>query len=134
MGGKGWTVDTLRKHIDRVLCEMEKRNTARFDAIRDHIDHAFESAERAVKIASDASEKRFDSVNEFRAALEDQGRLMMPRTEVEGLIRTQDEKIDELKAQRNMDSGRRVGSSAIFAYIVGAAGIISLIVTIAIRR
>ena len=58
--------------IARVMDEREKRYEEQFRSIRDSMALALASAEKAVLKAEGASDKRFDSVNEFRQTLADQ--------------------------------------------------------------
>lgn len=81
----GWTVDTLKAHIERILEETDNRYEQRFKA-----------AQEAVTKAETAAEKRFDSVNEFRGQLTDQARSFMPRLESEQRMLTLDDKISAL--------------------------------------
>jgi hypothetical protein len=57
----GWTFATLYKHV-----------TMLSDASKEAVTAAMASAEKAVLKADQANEKRFDAVNEFRAAMKDQ--------------------------------------------------------------
>ena len=66
----GWTLDTLREIFLARIDEMDKRVDQRFHAIQD-----------AVTKAEAATDKRFESVNEFRAQLGDQERTFVGRAE-----------------------------------------------------
>lgn len=79
------TLISLREYVD-----------IRFDAQEKAVTAALTAADRAVGKAELASEKRFDSVNEFRAALSDSSRLLMPRTEAEQGMKSMEEKITAL--------------------------------------
>ncbi len=79
----GWTLDTLEEHLTYKIKEAEARTTERFALSRQAVDAALAAsekainaamaaAEKAVTKAEVAAEKRFDSVNEFRAAMKDQ--------------------------------------------------------------
>jgi DNA anti-recombination protein RmuC len=54
---------------------------AKLQALIDRVDQISESSNRALDKAQAATEKRFESVNEFRAALNDQTRNLLPRQE-----------------------------------------------------
>jgi hypothetical protein len=54
------------------------------------------AADRAVAKAEAASERRFESVNEFRATLADQATQLMPRAEAEARILALADKLSEL--------------------------------------
>lgn len=87
-GPRGWTLETLYIYfaaaieaLEKTGDERETRNKERLEAARETIDVAKAAADKAIVKAETATEKRFDSVNEFRAALADQTANFMPRTE-----------------------------------------------------
>jgi predicted transcriptional regulator len=118
----GWTTDTLRVYFESRLDDMRaglderyetqtKATDAAFVAQQTAMRTAFDAADRAVqaalqavKEASDkadaASEKRFDSVNEFRNTLSDQASRLMPRIEAEARIQAMTDRADDA-ADRN---------------------------------
>ncbi len=63
------------------------------------VSAALESAEKAVTKAETASEKRFEGVNEFRAALSDQQRNLMPRSETDIRFGSLEIRINEVSAR-----------------------------------
>lgn len=75
------------------MSQKEALSTA-FLAQKEAVNAALASADRAVSKAELASEKRFESVNEFRATLADQQRTLMPRSESEANNRALSEKLD----------------------------------------
>lgn len=97
-----WTVDTLREHIMGLLAEKDKQ-----------IAIALTSAEKAVTKAEAATEKRFDSVNEFRKTLSDQASSFVTRVEY-----------DTLKERIDRSEGKSLGLSAGWGYLVGIVGIV----------
>src|ERR1700731_1374035 len=62
-------------------------------SLREYVDRRFHDQEKAVS----ASKKRFESVNEFRGSLADSARLLMPRLEVEQIVRSLEGKIGGLQ-------------------------------------
>jgi len=89
----GWTVDTLHALVLQMLHDRDslanERAAAAQVALKTAIDaqdkqtqQALTAADRAVVKAELATEKRFESVNEFRKALSDQTSNFMSRTEV----------------------------------------------------
>lgn len=95
----------------RVFGEMQNETESRITALteaklttyRTLIDSqtekvalALSSAEKAVTKAETATEKRFDSVNEFRQQLNDQAASFMPRTEAMQLSGQATERLREL--------------------------------------
>ena len=75
----GWTVDTLMAHYDRRLNDMQRLLDERYAAQQREVQTALTSAEKAVGKVELATEKRFESVNEFRAQLSDQTNSFLPR-------------------------------------------------------
>jgi hypothetical protein len=109
---------TLREYVD-----------VRFEAEEKAVQAALASADRAVAKAEAASERRFDSVNEFRGTLADQARLLMPRSEAEQSLKALADKIDILTQRINQRDDRGRGMDAIWGYLIGAVGIGALIVS-----
>ena len=147
----GWTVDTLHDHLQRLLEERrvhfieqitaldkrheerfkaveamfrlgEKRFEERFEAQKEAVSNALIAADRAVGKAEVASEKRFDSVNEFRAALADQTARLMPRTESEARLSAMAEKLDSLVDRFNRSEGKGTGIATSWAIAVAVIG------------
>jgi len=77
-GDDGWTLDTLRLHIERVLEERDIQYQQRFDAQEKAVIAALAAADRANTKAELAADKRFDAVNEFRQTLTDQTATFIP--------------------------------------------------------
>ncbi len=88
----GWTIDMLAEHMQFQIDELRRLLDERYATQTKALDAAFASAERAVQTAREAqdratqkaeiaTEKRFESVNEFRAQLTDQAATFMSRSE-----------------------------------------------------
>ena len=73
-----------------------------FEKESKRVDGRFEALDKAVTKAEEATEKRFESVNEFRAQLNDQTRTFIPRNELE-------EKLKYIK-EIALKSGSRVST------------------------
>lgn len=100
----GWTVDTLHRHVEVEIARAREQAETRIAAVEKaaeiaqheadkRLTAAMDAAEKAVLKAESASEKRFDSVNEFRAQLADQTARFMPRSEVAALIESLGDKL-----------------------------------------
>jgi len=83
----------LRDLID----ERDVRYEQRFKAMDEKTSLALTASEKAVAKAEIATEKRFDSVNEFRGQLKDQAATLVPRAEADSRFRGLEEKIESLK-------------------------------------
>jgi hypothetical protein len=130
----GWTVDTLREHIDQRtedlrdgirqrITDLDRALSRRMDDADKAIQAALVSAEKAVAKAETASEKRFEGVNEFRSQQQDLITTFMPRAEHEAEIKSLSDRVTanadrvaalELRLTSRLDRGE--GSDA------GAAG------------
>jgi hypothetical protein len=103
---------TLKEHILALLAQMDLRLTA-----------AILAAKEAVSKAETATEKRFESVNEFRQTLSDQAKNFVSRIEYDALQR----QVTELKDRFNTTEGRTSGLSlgwGILLSVITAAGIL----------
>jgi len=90
---------------------------------------ALAAADRAVSKAELAAGARFDSVNEFRAALTDQTATFIPRAECEQRIATNAEKIDVLAARLDKQEGRSGGLNAGWAIVGSVVLVVSAVIT-----
>lgn len=107
----GWTLETLKEHLQALMTEGDRRNQQRFDGQEKAVAAALQAAKEAVTKAETAAEKRFDSVNEFRQQLSDQAASFMPRREAE-------QRLGVLETQANRQSGKEDGSGRFGAILV----------------
>jgi len=126
--GSSWTVDTLKDHLIALISETEKRlkeadraadlrNDQRFDAQQEAVKDALTaqkeataaalaSSEKAVMVAEVNAEKWRASANEWRGAMNDRERTLMPRPEAEAMYKSNAEKIDALQARMDRNEGK----------------------------
>lgn len=97
-----WTVETLKLHFEALLDQRDKQ-----------IALALSAAEKAVTKAEAATEKRFDSVNEFRQTLTDQNKTFASAERVDGIM----QRLDKIE-------GRAGGMSDGWRWILLGLGII----------
>ena len=99
MAGETWDYERLREHIQAQLAriealgaqrgeELRRELDQRFAAVRRELDQRFAAAHEATLKAEDATERRFESVNEFRASLADQEKLLLTRREYDAAHQT----------------------------------------------
>lgn len=119
----GWTVDTLHEHLSSLIKANDHRYEQRFQDAGQAVDAALKAAEKAVTKAEMASEKRFEGVNEFRAALSDQTSTFLPRSEADARISALADKIDALNTKMDKSEGKGSGLYAGWGLLVGAIGI-----------
>lgn len=149
---EGWTVDTALDHLLALVAANDKRYEQRFEASQKALDAALTAqkeatqaafaaqkegisaalaaADRAVQKAEAASEKRFEGVNEFRNTLSDQQRTLIPRTEVDVLVRGLNEKIGQLTKQADAVANERIGLKGGWGYAVGVVGLVMVVLSI----
>jgi hypothetical protein len=141
----GWSLETaidyllavIREkddHLHTLVLSNDRRYEERFVAsqkalelglagTKSEISLALAAADRAVQKAEMATEKRFESVNEFRGTLDQQQRTLIPRTEVDVLVRGLDEKITQLTKQIDGMLSERAGIRGGWGYAVGVVGL-----------
>lgn len=93
-------------------------------AVHREIDIETKANKEAVDKADKANEKRFESVNEFRAQMADQSALFISRREVEAMVNSNADKVAALTDRINRSEGRGSGKDQLWGYIVGGVGIV----------
>jgi hypothetical protein len=138
----GWTVDTLRDHVFMLVEQAEALQRERFrgqDEARNALDEryaqrfsdaekalhaAITAADRAVSKAEEATTKRFESVNEFRGALSDQARSLMPRLESERRMTLIEERLTKIEQYHSERSGATEASQLSRSNLNWAIGVV----------
>lgn len=110
----------LRELIDERDRRYEERSTAQKEAVTS----ALSAADRAVAKAELAADKRFEGVNEFRAALADQQRTLIPRAEVVVMTNALEAQISVVTKQVEQLLAERAGVRGGWGYAVGVAGLV----------
>jgi hypothetical protein len=100
-------------------------------SLREYVDVRFDGLDKAVTKAETATEKRFESVNEFRSALNDSNRLLMPRAEAERALQTLSEKLDTLTQRVNAKDDQNTGKGQSWALILSGVSLISTLLGMA---
>jgi small-conductance mechanosensitive channel len=119
----GQGVEPSPRELLSILNERSTANNQRFDAQEKAVAAALAAAKEAVAKAEAAAEKRFDSVNEFRATLKDQQSTLIPRTEVDVRLKSMDAKIADNEARIVQIVSRAEGSAQLWQGITVALGI-----------
>ncbi len=85
---------------------------------------ALAAAKEAVTKAEDASNKRFEGVNEFRKQLGDQALTFMSKDEGNARFKSLEDKV--LNVERRLDDARSEGAGAnnLWGYIIGVIGLL----------
>jgi hypothetical protein len=179
IAGPAITVDDItvkiREFLERIMDERDRLYVDKFKAAETAVNTALAAQEKAVNAALAAQEKQTASSfaasekaivkaenaqteynmrsNEFRGQLDDQAKMLMPRAEVNALLKAIEEKIyssktelesrltaantasektidtltkdiSGLRESRSEGSGRSSGSQQMWGYVAGAFGII----------
>jgi hypothetical protein len=146
-----WNVETVLTHLTMLIESNDRRYEDRFAASQQAITLGFSAQKSAVDAALAAqsaavikaevsTEKRFESVNEFRNTLADQQRNLMPRSEVEVIVRGLTDKIAAMEKAYDASQAERMGIKGGWGYAVGIVGfvlailaVIGAMVTLAVR-
>lgn len=115
----GWTVDTLKEYTQQRFSDQDKA-----------VQAALLAAKEAVLKAETASEKRFESVNEFRGQLADQTATLIPRAEADSRFSALSEKVTDLTDRINKTEGAKAGSDVTIGKIYAAIGVVGAILGI----
>ena len=136
-----WTIETLKEYIDTLIAAQDKAVGVGLNAQRTAIDAALTSQKEAVIKAEAAAEKRFESVNEFRAQLATQQSTFVTRAEYDAELRAVKSgldtyiksvitKIDDLQDRLNRSEGRNSGIKDVWGYVIGAAAVGGFIIKV----
>ncbi len=119
--------ETLQTLSVRITA-LEKQTAFQVNAVRDNIAVALAASEKAITKAEIAHERRFESVNEFRATLADQQATLLPRTEYSVQHKAITDRIEELERSSRYSTGKGAGLSVA---ISAGAVIITLLISAA---
>jgi hypothetical protein len=108
----GWTLATLEKYLG-----------SRIDAVEKNVTTAMGAADKAVTKAETAAEKRFDSVNEFRAAMKDQQSSFSDKAQTDFRLAAIESRLDKATG---ISLGVSISASAIAGMIAAAAAVITI--------
>jgi len=124
---------------------LEMLLDAKLDTLRTRISLEAEKSvialaapDKAITKAEVATEKRFESVNEFRQTLSDQTKTFVSKVEFEALRETSGTRITGLSSRLDKIEGKAVGLNAGWIYLLGglsaAATVVGIVVAIFLRK
>jgi hypothetical protein len=109
-----------------------------FDSFQHYLEAMFIAHGEALRVALAANEKRLDGMNEFRGAMGDRERDLMPRNEADIRLATQAADIAALKTTSDSSKARAQGMSAgakvavgLVSMLVGLLGLFVAGITVA---
>jgi hypothetical protein len=127
-----WRLDQRVNALER-LTDAKLANLATLiDAHAGRLVQAIEAADKAVSKAEVATEKRFESVNEFRQTLSDQTRTFISKVEFEALRDTNTARIADLASRLDKTDGKTVGLNAGWVYLLGALSIAATLISLVV--
>jgi hypothetical protein len=103
-----------------MFTSSEKATQVALTAAEKAVQAALIAAKEAVTKAEAASEKRFDSVNEFRNTLKDQQVSLMTRTEADVRFKSIEEKLEIINKFTSTVEGKSEGISSVWGWIFAA--------------
>lgn len=118
------------KMMEQVNASAREAVAAANASAKAAVEAAMSASQKAIDKADASTDKKFESVNEFRAALSDAGRLTMPRSECEQMFKTLTEKIADVTARQQARDDRGEGQGQIWAIVIAAVGVMSSIIAI----
>lgn len=129
----GWTVDTLKEHVDRRFDDNDKALQAALVSQEKAVAAALAAAKEAVLKAEGAADKRFESVNEFRQQLSDQTNTFLSRPEYDAQHKALEDKVEVLTERMNQDKGGDLHMGKIYGAIAAVGAVIGIIILLANR-
>ncbi len=133
---------SLREYLNAQIRGVEMLSEQRFQSMKEQVAAAFDSSQRAIDKADEATEKRFEGVNEFRAALSDQATRFVTNDQLSALadklqasIERNREDLDALSKRIDLREGAISGSrltwGSMAALVAGVGTIIAIIAVLA---
>ena len=111
--------------LEAIMAERDRYYLGQIQALKDAVSNAMADADKALSKAETASEKRFDSVNEFRAALTDNNTNFVRHdyynerhNSLEVRVDSVNEKVNELLRRWEATRGRGGAFSDIGGWII----------------
>jgi hypothetical protein len=109
-----WTVDTLKEYLDRRFEDQDKAVQAALQAAKEAVD----------KANTATSEKRFESINEFRGQLADQQTTFITRNEYLAQHQSLTEKVQALTDRINVSAGKSSGIGVSWGVVATILGLL----------
>ena len=132
----------MREYLIAQINAAESRANLRFEAMKEQVDTAFKSSQLAIDKADIATEKRFEGVNEFRAALSDQATRFVTLETLQSLSDKLQTSIDRnredlialsnrINVREGEVSGSRLTLGSIAMLIGATGGVLAIVVVVA---
>ncbi len=132
-----WRLEQRVNALERLTDAKLANISTLIDAHAGRVALALAAADKAVAKAETATERRFESVNEFRQTLSDQTRSFLSKVEFDAVRDANAVRIADLASRLDKTEGKTVGLNAGWVYLIGgisvAATLASLIVLVVQR-
>ena len=92
-------------------------------SLRDYFESRISAQDKALELARQGIDKRLESMNEFRAQLNQQASTFMTREYYDAKHETMQKQVDELMLSRAELQGKASQGSVVFAYGIGIVGV-----------
>jgi hypothetical protein len=125
---------SLREYVDRRFDDQDKAVQTALTSAEKAVVAALAAAKEAVSKAETANDKRFDSVNEFRAQLADQTANLMPRTEYTVQHKAIEEKLADLINRVNTSDGKSSGFDKSWAMFLAVIGVGLVVIGLVLKK
>lgn len=136
-------INNVRQELERRLEQLvnagERLTDAKLanlstliDAHAERVVLALAAADKAVLKAEAATEKRFESVNEFRQTLSDQTRSFISKVEFDAVRHTNAERIADLASRLDKIEGKAVGLNAGWVYLLGGLSVAATLASVVV--
>jgi hypothetical protein len=110
---------SFKDYFERILAEKDNANDQRFTAQETAISKAEANRDTAIKKAEDSIEKKSDAVYVKLTDLQKAFSEVMLRPEIEGRLRSQEEKLSRVEKAQTESNSRGIGMRELWALIVG---------------
>jgi hypothetical protein len=127
-----WRLEQRVNALERLTDAKLANLSTRIDAHAERVVLALAAADKAVSKAETATEKRFESVNEFRQTLSDQTRSFISKVEFEAMRDTNVARIADLASRLDKTEGKAVGLNAGWVYLLGGLSVVAALVSLVI--
>jgi hypothetical protein len=121
---------SLKEYFNSEIENVKKLIQDSSQAAKDAVKSALDSQKEAILKSEAANEKRFASVNEFRNTLSDQQRNLMPRAEVDILVKALENKSESNEKRIITLESKGSGIGQGMGYVIGIVGVVSAITAI----
>lgn len=119
--------DAQQKALADALSATKESAANALQAIKETTSNTLAAAKEAVLKAEDANNKRFESVNEFRATLQDQATKFISKDEANARLIGLQEDVAALTKRMDNDNSRSEGMASLWA-LIGAGVLLAIAV------